>query len=76
MTKKDDDKDFHYSGKCWIYDNDYVDGDVKVRDHCHISRKYGDIAHRDDSIKVKLNHKTSILFHILKNCEHILLRKN
>ena len=35
MTKRDD-EDFDNSTKCWIYDDGYVDGDVKVRDHCHI----------------------------------------
>ena len=39
MTKKDN-EDFKNSTKCWIYDNAYVDGDVKVRDHCHITGKY------------------------------------
>ena len=24
----------------WICDNVYVDGDVKVRDHCHITGTY------------------------------------
>ena len=39
MTKKDN-EDFESFTKCWIYDNSYVDGDVKVRDHCHITGKY------------------------------------
>ena len=39
MTRKDN-EDFKNSTKCWICDNTYVDGDVKVRDHCHITRKY------------------------------------
>ena len=39
MTRKDN-EDFKNSPKCWICDNTYVDGDVKVRDHCHITRKY------------------------------------
>ena len=34
MTKKDV-EDFENSTKCWNYDNAYIDGDVKVRDHCH-----------------------------------------
>ena len=38
MTKEDN-KDFKNSTKCWIYDNTYVDGDVKVTDHCHITGK-------------------------------------
>ena len=32
---------------CWICDNDYIDNDVKVRDHCHITGKYRGSAHRD-----------------------------
>ena len=34
MTKEDNEH-FKNSSKCWIYDNDYIDNDVKVRDHCH-----------------------------------------
>ena len=30
--------------------NDYIDNDVKVRDHCHITWKYKGSAHRDFSI--------------------------
>ena len=39
MTKEDE-EDFENSTKCWIYDNSYVDDDVKVRDQCHITGKY------------------------------------
>ena len=39
MSKKDN-EDFEKSTKCWIYDHDYIDTDVKVRDHCHITGKY------------------------------------
>ena len=35
MTKEDN-EDFENSTKSWICDNDYIDDDVKVRDHCHI----------------------------------------
>ena len=35
MTEKDN-EDFKKSAKCWICDNTYVDGDVKVRLSCHI----------------------------------------
>ena len=38
MTKKDND-DFENSTKGWICDA-YFDGDLKVRDHCHITRKH------------------------------------
>ena len=39
MTKEDR-KYFESSAKCWICDNDYFDIGVKVRDHCHFTRKY------------------------------------
>ena len=29
-----------YSTKCWICNNAYVEGDVKVRDNCCITGKY------------------------------------
>ena len=39
MTKEDN-EDFKNSTKFWIWDNDYIDTDVKVRGHCHIIGKY------------------------------------
>lgn len=33
----EDSKSFESSTKCWICDNNFVKGDVTVRDHCHIS---------------------------------------
>ena len=56
-----------------IWDNDYIDGDVKVRDHCHITRKYRGSAHRDCNINVKLNHKIRVTFHNLKKCDSHLI---
>ena len=66
MTKKDN-EDFENSTKCWTWDNTYVDGDVKVRDHCLITGKYRDSTHRDCNINVKLNPKIPVIFQILKN---------
>ena len=49
MTK-DDNEDFENSTKYWICDNNYNNGDVKVRDHCHITGKYRGSVHRDLNI--------------------------
>ena len=38
MTEKNK-EDFENSTKCCIFNNDYVDGDVKVRDDFHITGK-------------------------------------
>ena len=39
ITKKDN-ENFNNPTKCWICDNDYIDNDVKVRDHCRITKNY------------------------------------
>ena len=75
MTKKDE-KDFENSTKCWISHNVYVDDNVKVRDHGHITGKYSASTHRDCNIKVKLNHKIPVMFQNFKNVIPILLCKN
>ena len=62
MITKEDKDAFQKSAKCWICGSSYVDGDVKVRDHCHITGKYGSSAHRDCNINVKLNHKVPTVF--------------
>ena len=56
MTKEDS-EDFKNSTKCWICDNDYIDKDVKLRDHCHITGKYRGSPHRDCNINLKFNDK-------------------
>ena len=61
MTEKNN-EDFKNFTKCWICDNTYVDGDIKVRDPCHITGKYRDSAHRDRNIIIKLYNKIPILF--------------
>ena len=72
MTKEDN-ENFKNSTICWIWDNDYIETDVKVRDHCHITGKYGGSGHRDCNINLKLNHKIPILFYNLKNYDSYLI---
>ena len=69
-------KEFENSTKCRICDNDYSDDDVKVRDHCQITKKYRCSAHRDYNINVKLNHKIPVVFHNLKNYDsHLIMQE-
>ena len=53
VITKEDNEDFENLTKCWICDNDYIDGDVKVRNHCHITGRYRGSANRDCNIDVK-----------------------
>ena len=54
MTKEDN-EDFENSTKCWICDNDYIDTDVKVRDHCHITGKYREVLHIEINVKLSMS---------------------
>ena len=54
MTKKEN-ENFGDSTKCWICNKAHFDGDVKVRDHGHITGKYRGPAQRN--IGDKSNHK-------------------
>ena len=69
---KEDNKDFENSTKCWICDNTYFDGDIKVRNHCHITGKSRGSSHRDCNANIKLNHKISAMFRNLKNSDLIM----
>ena len=65
---KKDNGDFEH------YDNVYFDEDVNVRDHCHMTGKYRDSAYKDCNIKVKLNHKfTVIFFKLKKHDSHLIM---
>ena len=75
MTKEDN-EDCENLIKCWIYNNDCVDSDVKVRDHCHIIGKYRGSAHRDCNINVKLNQKIHVVLCNLKNYDsHLIMQE-
>ena len=75
MTKEDN-EDFEKYTKCWICDNAYVHGDVKVRDPFHITRKCGSSAHRDCNISIILNHTIPAVFHKLKNRDsHLMMQE-
>ena len=75
MTEKYN-QDFENSTKYWIWDNAYFDGDLKVKDHCHIAGKFRGSALGYCNINVKLKHKIPVLFHYLKNYDFYLSRKN
>ena len=69
-------EDFKNSTKCWICENDYVDNDVRLRDHYHMSGNYGGSAHRGCNINLKLNQKNSCRISTQKIMIPILLCRN
>ena len=73
VITKEDNGNFKNSDKWWTCDNDHVDNDVKVRDHCFITGKCRGSAHRDCNINVKSNNKIPVVFHNLKNYDFSLI---
>ena len=43
------------ANSCWISDKLFDVGDDKVRDHCHITRKYGGASHWSCNINLKMS---------------------
>ena len=72
MTREDNGI-FKNSTKRWICDNYYIDNDSKVRNHFHIT---GGSVHKDGNINLKLNEKSLVLFHNIKNYDsHIIMQE-
>ena len=59
-----------------IIDNVYVEKDIKVIDHFHITGKYRGSAHRGCNITVRLNNKSSIVFKKVHNYDsHLIMQE-
>ena len=76
VTTKEGHENFKNSTKCWSCDNDYINNDVKVGDHCYITGKYRGSAHEDCNIFVRLSHKIPTVFYNLKNYDsHLVMQE-
>ena len=75
MTKEDD-ENFESSKKFCICDKTFIEGNVQVRDYCHVAGKYWGAVHRDCNINISLHYKTPIVFHNLKNYDaHLIMQE-
>ena len=73
---KEDNEHFENSTKCWIYDNDYIDNDAKVRYPCHITGKFIGSAYINCNINLILNQNIPVVFYDLKIMIPVSLCKN
>ena len=62
MSNKDD-KYFREIEKCWICGKKYDEGDVRARDHCHVTREFNESAHRNCNINLQLTHEMLATFY-------------
>ena len=54
MTEEEEEL-FKGSDRCYICGHKYVDNEIRVRDHCHITGKYRGSAHQECNLKLKLD---------------------
>ena len=60
-----EEENFESSNMCWICEKLTEDDDEKVRDHCHITGKFRDVAHWSCNINLQLMKKVPVIFHNL-----------
>ena len=60
-----EEENFESSNMCWICEKLTEDDDEKVRDHCHITGKFRDVAHWSCNINLQLTKKVPVIFHNL-----------
>ena len=56
---------FNKATKCWICNEKFIRGDVKVRDHCHFTGRFRGAAHRMCNLKYRKPYFTPVVFHNL-----------
>ena len=67
MTEVDE-QHFKTMDECHICGEKYTDKDKRVRDHCHITRKFRGSAHQEFNLKLRIKPediKIPIIFHSL-----------
>ena len=57
---------FQQSNSCWICEKRIDNDDEKVRDHCHVTGKFGGVAHWSCNINLQITKKVPIIFHNLR----------
>ena len=70
-------RDYKTATNCFICGKKFVEGDKKVRDHCHFTGKYRGCAHDDCNLQFSLPYyKIPVFFHNLKNYDaHLIIER-
>ena len=72
MTEEEEDF-FQKSNNCWICKKLIDNDEDKVRDHCHVSRKFRGAAHKSCNLNFELTKKVPVIFHNLRGYDSHLI---
>ena len=72
MSEKEKEQ-FQSSNTCWICEKLIDSDDEKVRDHCHVARKFRGAAHWSCNINLQLTKKVPVIFHNLRGYDSHLI---
>ena len=79
VMTKDDEQCFKTMDGCHICGEKYDDKDVRVRDHCHITGKFGGSAHQECNLKLRIKPediKIPVIFHNLRGYDsHFIMQQ-
>ena len=75
MTDEDENK-FRKADSCHICNKKYINKDIVVRDHCHITGKYRGKAHQDCNFNFKLTDKIPVILHNLRGYDSHFIMQN
>ena len=78
MTEVDE-QNFKTMDGCHICGEKYIDKDVRIRDHCHITGKFRGSAHQECNLKLRIkpeNIKIPVIFHNLRGYDsHFIMQQ-
>ena len=76
IMSAEEEERFQLSNNCCICNKLFDVGDDKVRDHCHITRKYRGAAHCSCNITIKMSKKIPVIFHNLGGYDsHLIIKQ-
>ena len=73
IRSEDKEEQYQSSNTCWVCKKPSESDDEKVRDHCHITRKFRGAAHWSCNINLQLNKIFPIMFHNLRRYDSYLI---
>ena len=74
--KKEDDENFKKADECHICNKKYIDKDIIVTYHCHITEKCRGSAHQDCNLNFQLTDKIPVVFHNLRGYDSHFIMQN